>query len=103
MRMMKYSGAKWILLQDKTWQPSRKKIRKGDGFQGWDGEDGVIKHLIQHFFMKKSARDRNRIRRVLVTIREFARRWILYKGQRIKGQGRKPLISSPQEYQILID
>jgi hypothetical protein len=40
---------------------------------------------------------------VLVTIRKFAIRGILYKGQRIKGQGRKPLISSPQEYHILID
>jgi hypothetical protein len=53
--------------------------------------------------MEKSARDIHRIRRVLVTIREFARRGILYKGQRIKGQGRKPLISSPQVYQIMID
>jgi hypothetical protein len=26
----------------------------------------------------------------------------LYKGQRMKRQGRKPLINSPQEYQILI-
>jgi hypothetical protein len=40
---------------------------------------------------------------VLVTIREFASKGILYKGQRIKGQGRKPLIISPQEYQIRID
>jgi hypothetical protein len=79
------------------------KYRQGGRFKGWEGDDGVIEHLIQHFFMENSARDRGRIRRVLVTIREFATRGILYKGQRIKGQGRKPLISSPQEYQILID
>jgi hypothetical protein len=27
----------------------------------------------------------------------------LYNGLRLKGQGRKPMIYSPQEYQILID
>jgi hypothetical protein len=27
----------------------------------------------------------------------------LYKGLRIKGQGRNPMICSPQDYQILID
>jgi hypothetical protein len=53
--------------------------------------------------MEKNKRDINRIRRVLVTIREFSRRGFLYKAQILKGQGRKPLINSPQEYQILID
>jgi hypothetical protein len=83
--------------------PAEKICRKGGRFQGWDGEDGVIEHLIEHFIMENTTRDRNRIKRVLVTICEFARRGILYKGHRMEGQGRKPLINSPQEYQIIID
>jgi hypothetical protein len=75
----------------------QKVYRKGGRFQGWDGEDGVIENLIEHFIMENTTRDRNRIKRVLVTIREFARRGILYKGQRMNGQGQKPLINSRQE------
>jgi hypothetical protein len=36
-------------------------------------------------------------------VTEWAGRGVNYKGQRVMGQGRKPLITSPQEYQILID
>jgi hypothetical protein len=82
---------------------AEKIYRKGYRFQGWDGEESFIEHLIEHFIMENTTRDRNRIKRVLVTIREFARRGILYKGQRMKGQGCKPLINSPKDYQILID
>jgi hypothetical protein len=40
---------------------------------------------------------------VLETVTKWASRGILYKEQRTKDQGRKPLINSPQEYQILND
>jgi hypothetical protein len=83
--------------------PSEKSYRRGDKFQGWDGKEGVIKHLIDHFNLKHSKGDKKRIKIVLVTIREFASKGILYKGQIIKGQGRKPHINSPQEYHIIID
>jgi hypothetical protein len=36
-------------------------------------------------------------------VTEWASRGVNYKGQRVMGQGRKPLITSPHEYQILID
>jgi hypothetical protein len=91
------------LLPQSLGSPSEKLYRRGDKFQGWDGQEGVIKHLIEHFNLDHSKRDKKRIKRVLVTIREFASKYILYKEQRIKGQGRKPLMNSPQEYQILID
>jgi hypothetical protein len=87
----------------KLGSPSEKMYRNGDRFQGWYGEDSVIEHLIELFIMENTIREINIIKRVLVTIHEFARRGILYKGQRMKGQGGKPLINSPQEYQILID
>jgi hypothetical protein len=78
--------------------PSEKSYRRGGKFQGWDGQEGVIKHLIEHF-----KKDKKRIKTVLVTIRELTSKVILYKGQRIKGKGRTPLINSPQAYQIIID
>jgi hypothetical protein len=68
-----------------------------------DGQEGVIKHRIEHFNLDHSKRDKKRIKTVLVTIREFASKSILYQGQRIKGKGRKPLINSPQEYQTIMD
>jgi hypothetical protein len=92
-----------VLLPQKPWSPSEKSYRRGDKFQGWDGQEGVIKHLIEHFNLDHSKRDKKRIKTVLATIREFASKGILYKGQRIKEQGRKPLINSPQEYQIIMD
>jgi hypothetical protein len=46
--------------------------------------------------------EKPKVRRVLETVREYAIRGITYQGQRIKGQGRKPLVTAPQEYQILI-
>jgi hypothetical protein len=87
----------------KLGSPSEKMYRNGDRFQGWYGEDSVIEHLIELFIMENTIREINIIKRVLVTIHEFARRGVLYKGQRMKVQGRKPLITSPQEYQIIID
>jgi hypothetical protein len=48
-------------------------------------------------------REEKRIRRLLETVREYASRGITYKGQRFRGQGRKPIVTSPQEYQIVID
>jgi hypothetical protein len=70
---------------------------------GWDGKEGVIKHIIDLFNLDHGKGYKKRIKTVLVTIRELASKGILYKGQRIKGKGRKPHINSPQEYQILID
>jgi hypothetical protein len=75
--------------------PSKKSYRRGDKFQGWDGQEGVIKHLIEHFNLDHSKRDKQRIKTVLVTIRELESKGVLYKGQRIKGKGRKPHINSP--------
>jgi hypothetical protein len=83
--------------------PSDKSYIIGEKFQGWDGKEGVIKHLIDHFNLDHSKGDKKRIKTVLVTIREIASKGILYKGQRIKGQGRKPHIISPKEYQIRIN
>jgi hypothetical protein len=48
-------------------------------------------------------REEKRVRWVIETIRVYASRGITYKGQMFKGKGRKPIVTSPQEYQILID
>jgi hypothetical protein len=52
--------------------PSEKSYRRGDKSQGWDGKEGVIKHLIYHFNLDHSKGDKKTTKAVLVTIREFA-------------------------------
>jgi hypothetical protein len=47
--------------------------------------------------------DKKQVKKVLIHVTEWASRGVNYKGQRVMGQGRKPLITSPQEYQILIN
>jgi hypothetical protein len=76
--------------------------RKVSGFQGWYGNDGVITHIMGKFGLVDKM-DRKRIKRVLVNVKEWASRGVLYKGLWLKGQDRKPMIYSPQEYQIFID
>jgi hypothetical protein len=71
-------------------------------FLGWYGKDGVITHIMGQFGLVEKS-DRRRIKRVLVNVKEWASMGVLYKILRLKGQGRKPMIYSPQEYQILID
>jgi hypothetical protein len=71
--------------------PSEKSYRRGDKFQGWDGQEGVVKHLIENLNLYHSKRDKKRIKIVLVTIRELASKGILYNGPRIKGQGRNEI------------
>jgi hypothetical protein len=39
---------------------------------------------------------------VLLAVQDYDKRGITYTGQRVKGQGHKPSMSSPQEYQIFI-
>jgi hypothetical protein len=45
----------------------------------------------------------NKVRRLLLAVQDYNKRGITYAGQRVKDQGRKPSVSSPHEYQILID
>jgi hypothetical protein len=58
------------------------------------GGDGVIQHIAEHFGLE--VKERQRVRRVLRSITEYSER-----GATVAG--RKPMIYSPQEYQILID
>jgi hypothetical protein len=82
--------------------PSETTYIKGDNFQGWDGDDGVITNIMTTLCLEGD-NDMKRISKVLETATEWSSRGILYKGQRTKCQGLKPLINSPQEHQILID
>jgi hypothetical protein len=81
--------------------PPETTYKRGDRFQGWEGEDGVIDHTMKTFDLKRE--DKKQIKKVLINVTEWASRGVNYKGQRVMGQGRKPLVTSPQEYQILID
>jgi hypothetical protein len=89
------------LLQTRAKNPPETTYKRGDRFQGWEGEDGVIEHIIKTFDLKRE--DKKQIKKVLINVTEWASRGVNYKGQRVMGQGRKPLVTSPQEYQILID
>jgi hypothetical protein len=82
--------------------PTETSYHTEERFQGWYGKDGVITHIMGQFGLVEKS-DRRRIKRVLVNVKEWASRGVLYKGLRLKDQGRKPMIYSPQEYQILID
>jgi hypothetical protein len=81
--------------------PPEMSYKTEEMFQGWYGNDGLITHIMGKFGLVGD-RDRRRIKRV-ANVKEWASRGVLYKGLRIKGQCRKPMICSPQEYQILID
>jgi hypothetical protein len=82
--------------------PPETSYNTEERFQGWYGNDGVITHIMGQFRLVDKT-DRKRIKRVFVNVKEWASRGVLSKGLRIKGQGRKPMIYSPQEYQIVID
>jgi hypothetical protein len=47
--------------------------------------------------------EKPKTRRVLETVREYTNKGINYQCRIIKGQGQTPLVTAPQEYQILID
>jgi hypothetical protein len=81
--------------------PPEKGYRAHDKFSGWEGDDGVINHIQQHFGLDQGKRTKSR--RIVHSIKEYSNRGCTYRGQRIMGAGRQPLVTSPQEYQILID
>jgi hypothetical protein len=81
--------------------PPETSLKCNTGFHGWEGKDGFIKHIAEYFGLE--VKDRQRVRRVLQIITEYSERGVTYKGQIATGTGRKPMIYSPQEYQILID
>jgi hypothetical protein len=78
---------------------TRGKIR--DRFEGWDGGEGVIEHIMATFDFQTD--EKTRVRKVLEGVREYASRVITYQGQIIKDKGQNPLVTAPQEYQIIID
>jgi hypothetical protein len=81
--------------------PPEKGFMAHDKFPGWEGDDGVINHIQQHFGLDQGKR--TKIRRIVHSIKEYSNIGCTYRGQMILGAGRKPLITSLQEYQILID
>jgi hypothetical protein len=81
--------------------PPEKGYRAHDTLPGWEGDDGVIDHIQQHFGFDHGKRTQNR--RIVHSIKDYSNRGCTYRGQRIMGAERKPLVTSPQEYQILID
>jgi hypothetical protein len=81
--------------------PPEKGYRAHDKFPGWEGDDGLINHIQQHFGLDQ--RRRTKIKRIVHSIKEYSNRGCTYRGQRIIGDGRNPLVTSQQEYQILID
>jgi hypothetical protein len=80
--------------------PPETSLKKRNGFRGWEGKDGVINHITKHFGLEFKERQ---IVRIFLRSITYNERGITYKGQNTTGTGRKPLISSPQEYQNLID
>jgi hypothetical protein len=81
--------------------PLEISLKCNTGFHGWEGKDGVIQHIADHFGLE--VKERHTVRRVMRSITEYSGRGITYKGQIATGTGRTPMIYSPQEYQILID
>jgi hypothetical protein len=81
--------------------PPEISLKCNIGFQRWEGKAGIILHIAEHFGLE--VKGRQRVRRVLRSITEYSERGITYKGQIATGTGRKPMIYSLQEYQILID
>jgi hypothetical protein len=63
--------------------------------------EGVIENITTCFELQKE--EKRKVIRVLENVREYANMGITYKGQISKGQGRKPLVTQPQEYHIMID
>jgi hypothetical protein len=81
--------------------PPETSLKNRNGFRGWDGKDGVIQHIVEHFGL--AVKERQIVRRVLRSIAAYSERGITYKGQIATGTGHTPIIYLPQEYQILID
>jgi hypothetical protein len=81
--------------------PPETSLKHRNRFHGWEGKDGSIHHITKHFGLE--VKERQRVRIVLHSITEYNERGISYNGQIATGTGRKPLISLPQENQILID
>jgi hypothetical protein len=71
--------------------PPETSYKTNKRFQGWYGDDGVIAHIMKYFVLVGEY-DKIRIKRLLVNVKEWASSGGLYKGLRIKGQGREPMI-----------
>jgi hypothetical protein len=56
--------------------PSETTYRKGDRFQGWDGNDGVITNIMTTLCLEGD-NERTRMRKVLETVTEWSSRGIL--------------------------
>jgi hypothetical protein len=80
--------------------PPETSLKCKTGFHGWEGKYGVIQRIAEYFVLE--VKERQIVRRVLQSI-YYSERGIIYKGQIATGTERKPMIYSPQEYQILID
>jgi hypothetical protein len=62
---------------------------------------GTISQICCVFNFPEGANER--VKRVLEYSVSYEARGQVYKGERLKGQGSNPIISSPYEYQIVID
>jgi hypothetical protein len=91
------SGYFWRVLHS----PPEISLKCNTGFHGWEGKDGFIQHIAEHFGLE--VKEIQRVRKVMRSITEYSERGITYKGKIATGMGRKPMIYLPQEYQILID
>jgi hypothetical protein len=67
----------------------------------WYEKDGMIKHISHVFKLPEWANEREK--HVLDYLLLYEVRGQVYKGERLKGQGAKPLINSHCEYQIIVD
>jgi hypothetical protein len=66
----------------------------------WGGHAGTISQICRVFNLPEGANER--VKRVLEYSVSYEARGQVYKGERLNGQGLKPIISSPYEYQIVI-
>jgi hypothetical protein len=73
--------------------PPEKGYMAHDKFPGWEGDDGIINHIQQHFGLEQGRR--TKIRRIVHSINEYSNRGCTYRGQHILGAERKPLVTSP--------
>jgi hypothetical protein len=74
-----FSGYYRLMLQS----PPETTYKKGDRFHGWEGEDGVIAHILTTFDLKKEDKkeDKKQVKKVLLNVTEWASRGVNYKGQ----------------------
>jgi hypothetical protein len=67
----------------------------------WGGHAGTISQICRVFNLPEGVNER--VKWVLEYSVSYEARGQVYKGERLKGKGSKPIISSPYEYQIVID